>query len=209
MNITVAPHITIHQHITLARVNSKINAEIEAIKTLRNGLKLQDVEIDEEHLGIIDSWLNYAEDALEGVSRQGGRQICWAEYAMVKTVDRYLEPEEGPYGESHPADRGIEWQGSYERSAKHYMPPSKIPPVIEEMEDKIFLPSLPANNLINNTIPSGIAEDPTIRRNRFKRESKYIFIQTSFYFFSFSFLYFIYFLIFFLIIPTNPIANDK
>ena len=67
---------------------------------------------------------------------------------------------------------GIELQESYKRSAKHYTPPSKIPPVIEETEDKNSLTSLPANNLVNNTIPSGIAEDPTIQRNRFKRESK-------------------------------------
>ena len=87
MNITVAPHITIHRYITLAQVNSKVNAEIAVIKTWQNRLKLQEVEIDEEHLGIIDSWLDYVEDVLEEANRQDGRQIHWAEYAMVKTID--------------------------------------------------------------------------------------------------------------------------
>jgi hypothetical protein len=80
---------------------------------------------------------------------------------MVMTVDRYLEPEEGPYGESHPADMGTELQESYEQSATRYTPPSNIPPIIEESEDKNSLFLFPANNLINKTIPSEIPEDPT------------------------------------------------
>ena len=73
--------------------NARIEAEIEVTTTLQNGQRLEVVTIAEEYLGEVDNCLNYVEEALEEAEKEEYWQVHWAEYAMVKIVERYIKPE--------------------------------------------------------------------------------------------------------------------
>ena len=122
MDTAVIREIARHRYLTLARVNGKIDTELEAFRTLRDGQELQEVvRVQERYLGVIDKWIGYAETALEEANSKDCRQVHWAEYSLVIT-DTY-EPE-------------AEVPESYERSALLYTPQSKSLSIIEELEEE-------------------------------------------------------------------------
>ena len=129
MDPAVIREIARHRYLTLARVNGKIDTELEAFRTLQDGQELQEVRVQKRYLGVIDKWIDYAETALEEANRKDGRQVHWAEYSSVIT-DTY-EPE-------------AEVPESYERSAPPYTPRSKSLSIIEELgEEEDILASFP------------------------------------------------------------------
>ena len=135
---TVNREIARHRYLTLARVNGKIDMELETLGTLRDGQELQGVRVQKRYLGVIDKWIDYAETALEEAGRKDIRQVHWAEHNTVITFERYLQETNDILEKLYrnAVDPESKIPESYERSAPSYTPQSNMPSLKEELEEE-------------------------------------------------------------------------
>ena len=146
MDATTARRRAEHRYLTLARANGEIDDELEAFQTLRDGERLQEIEVDKRNQRTIDDLITYVEEALEEAGDKEYGRVHWAEYAMVITVERYIKEmnfveEEDLYRDLYDSESTIPTQESRERSTSPFLSMSNMSVIMEEPEEPEF--SLP------------------------------------------------------------------
>jgi hypothetical protein len=162
MNATAARRVAEHRYLTLARANGEIDDELEAFQTLRNGERLQEIEVDERDQGAVDDLITYVEEALEEAGDEEYGRVCWAEYAMVITVERYIKEtnfveEEDLYRNPYDSESTIPTQESRERSTSPFLSMSNMSVIMEEPEESEF--SLPFPSCQSDAPSTNDSED--------------------------------------------------
>ena len=145
-----------HRYLTLIIADHEITSELEAARTLRDGQVLQEVRVNGRSLCQIDQWISYAEDALEEADGIDRKQVEWAPYAEVTTVERYInikdypDEDKDPYGEAYYADTEAQPNQSNKQSTSRFTPPSPLHTVPEEAAEN-FLPPFPSRSTADPT----------------------------------------------------------
>lgn len=146
MDATTARRRAEHRYLTLARANGEIDDELEAFQTLRDGERLQEIEVDKRNQRTVDDLITYVEEALGEAGDEEYGRVHWAEYAMVITVERYIKEmnfveEEDLYRDLYDSESTIPTQESRERSTSPFLSMSNMSVIMEEPEEPEF--SLP------------------------------------------------------------------
>jgi len=82
-----------HYKDTFKNINQKFNREVNATRTLRDGLTLLAWvgKVEEEEWSEVDRLSEYADEALEEACAKIGKGVAWSEVTEVKVIDRYIK----------------------------------------------------------------------------------------------------------------------
>ena len=82
-----------HYKDTFKTIDQKFNREVNATRTLRDGLTLLAWvgEVEEEEWSKIDRLTEYADGALEEAHAKTGKEVAWSESTEVRIINRYIK----------------------------------------------------------------------------------------------------------------------